>query len=344
MRLAHPIKYRSKDCQVIQKGFKRVILYARQWRANQDVNETLHHVASFLKTQGVATFIDEDTAAFFAPSNLEENARSVLVADNVSSFPIQRVDDAKHMIGLGDQSLAVLPRDQWCDSDLMVVVGGDGSLLSAAHVAIQANIAVIGINRGYLGFLTDLSSSDFENRLGDVISGHCVEEPRALLAMQIYQQEALYAKGEALNDVVLSRGNETRLISFDVYVDGLFVSHYRADGLIVSTPTGSTAYALSAGGPILHPALDAMVMVPMFSHSLSSRPLVVDGQSKVEVLISESNEHALQISCDGHDSSLVKPLQRIVIQKHQKALRLLHPTDYHYYDTLRFKLGWGSAG
>lgn len=290
------------------KGFKRAILYARQWRANQDVNETLNHVIAFLKKQGIQPYLDVDTAVFF------------------------------------ESSLPILPRDQLSETDLMVVVGGDGSLLSAAHVAIGANIPVIGINRGYLGFLTDLSVNDFETRLGEVLSGACVEERRGLLRMRIYEQDSLYAEGEALNDVVLSRGNETRLIGFDVYIDNLFVSHYRADGLIVSTPTGSTAYALSAGGPILHPSLDAMALVPMFSHSLSSRPLVIDGQSTVEVRINESNEHALQISCDGDDSSIVKPGQRIVIQKHQHALRLLHPTDYHYYDTLRFKLGWGSAG
>ncbi len=290
------------------KGFKRAILYARQWRANQDVNETLNHVILFLKKQGVQPFLDIDTAVFF------------------------------------DSSLPVLPRENLSETDLIIVVGGDGSLLSAAHVAIDANLPVIGINRGYLGFLTDLSVNDFETRLGEVLSGACVEEQRGLLGMRIYEQDSLYAAGEALNDVVLSRGNETRLISFDVYIDNLFVSHYRADGLIVSTPTGSTAYALSAGGPILHPSLDAMALVPMFSHSLSSRPLVIDGHSVIEVRINETNEHDLQISCDGDASSTVKPGQRIVIQKHQHALRLLHPTDYHYYDTLRFKLGWGSTG
>lgn len=292
----------------IKTGFKRAVLYARQWRANQDVNETLHHVATFLKKQGVAAFLDVDTAVFF------------------------------------DSKLPVLSRDAWCQSDLMIVVGGDGSLLSAAHAAIHTDIPVIGINRGYLGFLTDLSSNDFENRLREVLSGDCVEERRALLSMHIYEQETLFSRGEALNDIVLSRGNETRLISFDVYVDNLFVSHYRADGLIISTPTGSTAYSLSAGGPILHPALDAMALVPMFSHSLSSRPLVVDGCSKVEVRVSDNNEHALQMSCDGLDAHTIKPGHRIVIEKHARTLRLLHPCDYHYYDTLRFKLGWGSAG
>lgn len=288
--------------------FKRVILYARQWRANQDVNETLHQVATFLKQQGVDAYLDVDTALFF------------------------------------ESDLSVLPRTAWRRSDLMIVVGGDGSLLSAAHAAVHQDMPVIGINRGYLGFLTDLSSNEFESRLLDVLHGLCVEEPRALLRTAVYEKNQWNDTGDALNDVVLSRGNETRLISFDVLVNGLFVSHYRADGLIVSTPTGSTAYALSAGGPILHPALDAMALVPMFSHSLSSRPLVIDGQSVVEIQISESNEHALQMSCDGLDAKVIYPGQRITVQKSPRILRLLHPRDYHYFDTLRFKLGWGSAG
>ena len=178
--------------------------------------------------------------------------------------------------------------------------------------------------------------------MGAVLAGQYSEERRFLLRMRIHDEDATFFEGDALNDVVLSRGNETHLIAFDVYVNQQFVSHYRSDGLIVATPTGSTAYALSAGGPIMHPQLNAMVIVPMFSHSLSSRPLVVDGQSLIELRISDSNEHDLQISCDGHESCLIKPGQRVVIEKNVQQLRLLHPIDYHYYDTLRIKLGWGS--
>ncbi|MDP3705653.1 MAG: NAD(+) kinase [Legionellaceae bacterium] len=291
------------------KRFKRVILYARQLRANQDINETLHHLIDFLKSQAFESYVDADTAACF------------------------------------DLKLPMLSRDDMkSNHDLIVVVGGDGSLLSAARMAIQVNVPVIGINRGHLGFLTDISPHDFETQLGAVLLGQYTDEYRSLLHMRIHQDETTYLQGDALNDVVLSRGNETRLITFDVYINDQFVSHYRADGLILATPTGSTAYALSAGGPIMHPQLDATVMVPMFSHSLSSRPLVIDGQSIVELRISESNDNDLQISCDGHESCLIKPGQRISIQKNKRQLHLLHPTDYHYYDTLRIKLGWGSTG
>ena len=226
--------------------------------------------------------------------------------------------------------------------DLIVVVGGDGSLLSAARMAIKVNVPVIGINRGRLGFLTDILPHELEARLGPVLAGDYYEESRFLLHMRIHDGDTTYFEGDALNDVVLSRGNETHLIAFDVYVNQQFVSHYRSDGLILATPTGSTAYALSAGGPIMHPQLNAIVMVPMFSHSLNTRPLVIDGQSIVEIQISDSNENQLQISCDGHESSTVRPGQKVTIEKNARQLQLLHPGDYHYYDTLRIKLGWGS--
>lgn len=289
-----------------KQKFKRVILYARQHRANQGVNETLQRLVEYLQAQSVSIFTDSDTASSF---------------------------DLPHPI---------LARNEMGQShDLIVVVGGDGSLLSAARMAITVNVPVIGINRGRLGFLTDILPQSIESQLGDVLAGHYTEEKRFLLHTRIHDEHVTYFEGDALNDVVLGRGTETHLIEFDVYINQQFVSHYRADGLIFATPTGSTAYALSAGGPIMHPQLNAMVMVPMFSHSLSSRPLVFDGDSKVDVRIGTNNETDLQISCDGHESRLVKPGQHVMIQKNPQSLHLLHPCDYHYYDTLRIKLGWG---
>lgn len=291
----------------MKQSFKRIILYARQHRASQDVDETLHRLAVFLKTQRIDTFLDIDTAAYF---NLD---------------------------------LPILPRDSMGEKhDLVVVVGGDGSLLSAARMAVNVNVPVIGINRGRLGFLTDISPQNIETELSAVLSGKYDEESRFLLHMRIHDGEATYFEGNALNDVVLARGNENHLIEFDVYINQRFVSRYRSDGMILSTPTGSTAYALSAGGPIMHPNLNAIVLVPMFSHSLSSRPFVVDGRVKIDLKISERNESDLRISCDGHESRLIKPGQVASIEQNKQQLRLLHPRDYHYYDTLRIKLGWES--
>ncbi|STX40460.1 NAD kinase [Legionella donaldsonii] len=289
----------------MKQRFKRVILYARQHRANQGVNESLHRLVDFLQSQQVTAFLDIDTASHF------------------------------------DINLPTLPREAMGDKeDLIVVVGGDGSLLSAARMAIKVNVPVIGINRGRLGFLTDISPNNIEHHLSAVLTGKYEEELRFLLHTRIHDGEKIYFQGDALNDVVLGRGNETHLIEFDVFINQQFVSRYRSDGMILATPTGSTAYALSAGGPIMHPQLNAIVLVPMFSHSLSSRPVVVDGQVKIDLKISERNESDLRISCDGHESRLVKPGQLVSIEKNAQQLRLLHPRDYHYYDTLRVKLGW----
>lgn len=297
-----PTTHKSKTSHF--PDFKRVVLYARQHRANQGVNETLIRLVKFLHSQPVEVLQDHDTANYF------------------------------------DLDIPLLPRNQMrSDLDLIVVVGGDGSLLSAARMAINANVPVIGINRGQLGFLTDISPNDMEVELGAILKGEYQEETRFLLKTHAQNSDSI---GTALNDVVLSCGNNTHLIDFEVYINQQFVTHYRSDGLILSTPTGSTAYALSAGGPILHPQLNAMVMVPMFSHSLSSRPLVVDGEAVVELYISRRNEIDLQVSCDGHESQLIKPGQSVTIQKHEQKLRLLHPKAYHYYDTLRIKLGWGA--
>lgn len=291
----------------MKQKFKRVILYARQHRANSGVTESLHRLVDFLQEQQVILVQDIDTAEHF------------------------------------DLNLPVLPReDMGKMADLIVVVGGDGSLLSAARMAVNVNVPVIGINRGRLGFLTDISPKDIEIHLGAVLAGRYDEEKRFLLRTRIHDGEKIYFEGEALNDVVLSRGNETHLIEFDVIINQQFVSHYRSDGMILSTPTGSTAYSLSAGGPIMHPELNAIVLVPMFSHSLSSRPLVVDANVKIDLKISEVNEADLRISCDGHESRLVKPGQLVSVEKKAQQLRLLHHRDYHYYDTLRIKLGWES--
>lgn len=288
-------------------AFKRVILYARQHRANQGVNETLQRLTQFLNAYPIATYQDRDTADGF------------------------------------QLSVPILERHQLQGKgDLIVVVGGDGSLLSAARMAIGADVPVIGINRGRLGFLTDILPKDIESELSAILSGQYQSELRCLLQTRIHDEKTVYFQGDALNDVVLSRGTETHLIEFDVCINQQFVTHYRADGLILATPTGSTAYALSAGGPIMHPQLNAMVMVPMFSHSLSSRPLVIDGEDKVSLHISETNESHLLISCDGHESQYVKPGQVVSVHKNPRQLHLLHPEGYRYYDTLRIKLGWGS--
>ena len=291
----------------LKPAFQRVVLYARQHRANQNVSETLQRLITLLDLEGIQTFLDVETATHF------------------------------HV------NCPVLPREAMGQpGTLIVVVGGDGSLLSAARMAIHMDVPVVGINRGHLGFLTDISPQALETALLPILKGEYIEEKPFLLKLHLPNKKAQPMIGDALNDIVLSRGNETHLVRFDVYINEQFVSHYRSDGFILATPTGSTAYALSAGGPIMHPDLHALVMVPLFSHSLNSRPLVVDANAHIRLHISERNESPLQISCDGHESHLINPGESLVIKKNPQSLHLLHPKDYHYYDTLRAKLGWGS--
>lgn len=226
--------------------------------------------------------------------------------------------------------------------DMVIVVGGDGSLLNAGRVLCHYDVPILGINRGHLGFLTDIRPSDMEETVRAILKGDFTEEKRFILHADIRRHEDLIGASDAVNDIVLYPGEISRMIEFEVYIDNTFVYSQRADGLIVSTPTGSTAYSLSGGGPILHPHLNAVSLVPMFPHTLSSRPIVIDGDSSIEVVVSASNQHYPQVSCDGQVTISVAPGDTICIKKHEKPIRLLHPLTHDYYHILRSKLGWGT--
>ncbi|MDH2435128.1 NAD(+) kinase [Pokkaliibacter sp. MBI-7] len=225
-------------------------------------------------------------------------------------------------------------------TDLVVVVGGDGSLLGAARALAKHGVPVVGVNRGRLGFLTDISPDEVEEKMMDVLAGRYTSESRFLIGAQVRRKDEVIGEGIGLNDVILHPGKSTRMIAFDLYIDGQFVYHQRSDGLIISTPTGSTAYSLSGGGPIMHPKLDAIVIVPMFPHTLSSRPIVVDGNAELKIVISEKNATYPHISCDGQIHINCAPGDVIRIHKRPHKLRLIHPVNYNFYDTCRNKLGW----
>ncbi|UGA55433.1 NAD(+) kinase [Vibrio sp. VB16] len=227
-------------------------------------------------------------------------------------------------------------------ADLAIAVGGDGNMLGAARLLSRFDISVIGVNRGNLGFLTDLDPEEFKEPLQKVLNGQFVEEERFLLEAEVYRDGQLKSHNTALNEVVLHPGKIARMIEFEVYIDDTFAFSQRSDGLIVSTPTGSTAYSLSGGGPILSPSLNAISIVPMFPHTLSSRPLVVDGNSKVKLMVSPDNRGIQEISCDGQVSLPVSPGDEVIIFQSPDKLRLIHPEDYSYYHVLRNKLGWSS--
>lgn len=177
-------------------------------------------------------------------------------------------------------------------------------------------------------------------KIENILKGNYKEETRFLLDMKAKHSNRIIAQGIALNDVVLLPGDIAKMIEFDIYINDEFVCHQRADGLIVATPTGSTAYALSGGGPILHPKLDAVALVPMFPHALSSRPIVIDGNSKIKINISHKNDVSPYISHDGQPRVPLLPEGSIHINKYRHSLRLIHPRDYNYYDILRRKLDW----
>ncbi|CAJ0992290.1 NAD(+) kinase [Pantoea sp. Nvir] len=224
-------------------------------------------------------------------------------------------------------------------ADLAVVVGGDGNMLGAARVLAHYDIKVIGINRGNLGFLTDLDPDNAQQQLNDVLQGHYFIESRFLLEAQVYKKACKSRTGLAINEVVLHPGKVAHMIEFEVYIDEIFAFSQRSDGLIISTPTGSTAYSLSAGGPILTPSLDAIAIVPMFPHTLSARPLVINSSSTILLRFSSGCSN-LEVNCD---SQIILPIQEeenVLIRRSNKYLNLVHPKKYIYFNTLNSKLGW----
>lgn len=226
--------------------------------------------------------------------------------------------------------------------DLVIVVGGDGSLLGGARALVAYNVPILGVNRGRLGFLTDITPNDIEAKVGEVLAGRYIKESRFLLDMQVKRQGQVVGVGDALNDVVVHPGEFIRMIEFELYIDGQFVNSQRSDGIIVSTPTGSTAYALSGGGPIMHPKLDAIVLVPMNPHTLSSRPIVVDGNSQIKIIVGGNNTAIPHVTCDGQIHVPTKPGDEITVTKKPQRLTLIHPEQHDFYETCRTKLGWGS--
>ncbi|CAH0538861.1 NAD(+) kinase [Vibrio marisflavi] len=227
-------------------------------------------------------------------------------------------------------------------ANLAIVVGGDGNMLGAARVLSRFDISVIGVNKGSLGFLTDLNPEDFQQSLKEVLKGKFIEEQRFLLETEIHRHGQVKSHNAALNEAVLHPGQVAHMIEFEVYIEDTFAFSQRSDGLIVSTPTGSTAYSLSGGGPILSPNLNAISLVPMFPHTLSSRPLVVDAKNRIKLIVSPNNHGTQEISCDGQISLPVSPGDEVVIYQSPNKLRLIHPEDYRYYHVLRNKLGWSS--
>lgn len=228
-------------------------------------------------------------------------------------------------------------------ADMVVVLGGDGSMLSAARNLAPFNKPMLGVNRGRLGFLTDIRPDRIAEQLRAVMAGDYTVEERFLLDVRVERKGETVAEGDALNDVVVNSGTSAQMIEVELYLDGEFVNRQRADGLIVSTPTGSTAYSLSGGGPIMHPALDALLILPMFPHTLSSRPIVIKGNSEIRIDVLARNRIHPPVTCDGQVNMTARPGDSVLLSKKPYTLSLIHPPGHSFYASCRDKLHWSGA-
>lgn len=226
--------------------------------------------------------------------------------------------------------------------DLVIVIGGDGTLLYAAREVAGSNVPILGVNLGRLGFLVDVSPNEIKLRLQEYLQGDYLAEPRFLLQTTISKHSQFNKPMLALNDVVLHKWELARMIEFSAYIDGNPINAYRADGLVIATPTGSTAYSLSAGGPIVHPSLDAITLVPICPHTLNNRPLVVAAKSEIRLTIKPEDIANSMITLDGQMRVPLEPGTEVIVRRYQHPIHLIHPKNYDYFDILRAKLSWGS--
>lgn len=235
-----------------------------------------------------------------------------------------------------------LPEEQLADgANLMVAIGGDGTLLYAARLVAEKNIPLLGINRGRLGFLTDVLPQDMLASVDAVVQGQCEVDERPLLEARLMSADGRSARVLALNDVVVQKVETGRMLDFETWIDGVYVNSHGGDGLVVASATGSTAYALSCGGPIVSPHLDVVVVAPICPHTLSDRPIVVSSRSVVAVTLIERFDARAQITCDGVVMGDFLPGDRLEIHSSGRKIRLLHPAGFEYYRLLRSKLHWG---
>lgn len=287
--------------------FNRIGIVANQTR--EGVDETLGQTVEFLVNQEIDVVVGEGAAGLIE----HPNVRLVPEAD-VSK-----------------------------DRDLVIAIGGDGTMLRCGKAAFLNDVPILGINLGRLGFLTDISPRQLQSALAAILTGEFEDDERTVLHCDIARGGKVIASAPGLNDVVIQKWNTARLITLETTVNGHFVHSQRSDGMIVSTPTGSTAYALSGGGPIVHPELSAVVLVPICPHSLTNRPIIVADDARIEVTVNTESSDQAQLTCDGEPLTDVEPNDVVRISKHEKRLRLIHPAGHDHFATLRAKLHWGRA-
>ena len=285
--------------------FKNVALIGKH--KAPEIAEPLLRLAAFLSSRGLTVVVDS------------------LTAEHLGQHPY------------AEMSLAEIG----CAVDLAIVLGGDGTMLNIARTLSLCHVPLVGVNQGRLGFLTDLTLDNMQDCIAAMLEGKFVTEQRLLLEARVMRNGVEVYSGRAFNEVVVHRNNTSTMIEFEVRIDGEYLYNQRADGLIVSTPTGSTAYAMSAGGPILHPSLDVLELVPICPHTLSNRPIVVKSSSVVEILMHRTAD--IHVRFDSHSSYDLQLHDKIIVTRHPQPACLLHPVGHSYYNTLREKLLWNQT-
>lgn len=275
--------------------------------ADPSVGDALVNLHAYFANIDCNVLLDESTAAVFTEHKMESVSRTQL--------------------------------GELCD--LIIIVGGDGTLLSAARSLVGFGVPLLGINLGHLGFLVDLCATDVNQALDEIMAGEYTEENRYLLISEIERDGDYFGGGNAFNDVVIHKADVARMIEIETYVDNKFMHSMHADGLIVSTPTGSTAYSLSGGGPIIYPSLNVIEMVPICPHTMSNRPVVISGDSELDIVVSDHFSTQAQVTYDGQINFNLLPGDHVKIMRHPKHITILHPKDYDYFEILRAKLRWG---
>jgi NAD+ kinase len=273
----------------------------------QGSRSALEGIAQYLGAQGCEVAIEEDTAS---------NA-------GITTHPILNVTQ------IGAQC------------DLGLVVGGDGTMLGIGRQLAQFGVPLVGINQGRLGFITDIAFEEYQTTLTPILQGHYDEDPRWMMQAKVVRDGHCVFDATAMNDVVVNRGASAGMVELRVEVDGRFVANQRADGLIIASPTGSTAYSLSAGGPLLHPSIGGWILVPIAPHNLSNRPIVLSDKGEIAVEIVAGRDASANFDMQTLTSLLHG--DRIIVRRSEHQVRFLHPVGWSYFDTLRKKLHWNEG-
>jgi NAD+ kinase len=280
------------------------------------------------------------TAALIGKYNSPEIAKPVLeLARFLQSRGVKVMIDRLTASHIADCEYPVLALEELgARADLAIVLGGDGTMLNIARTFAPFEVALVGVNQGRLGFLTDISLDTMFETIGAILDGEYVTEERMLLEAEVHSGGRLAFEVLAFNDVVVSKGVKGSMIEFEVMVDGEPIYNQRSDGLIVATPTGSTAYALSSGGPIVHPSLQVISLVPVCPHKLSNRPIVISSDCTIEIVVHSADDPRAHF--DSHSHFNLREGDRVVVRRYRHTISLLHPVGHSYYAMLREKLNW----